>query len=159
MESRIYPDILPSNNLEWIYCSHFVSLLHYWHNLCLNYCITILQNQRSCIYTKNIFEYKYLLYLVISVFWRQINIIFCTPMPRSYGNTVKHTRTSALINFMINQLYQVKQEALDCWTFYEFGSLQQKLFLKLTSFIKLVLQKIENMLNRWRVRTWMRICQ
>lgn len=37
----------------------------------------------------------------------------------------------------------MKQEALDSWTFNEFGSPQQKLFLKFTSFIKLVLQKIE----------------
>ena len=38
--------------------SQFVSLLHHWRHLYLNYCISTLQHQRSFIYTKYILEHK-----------------------------------------------------------------------------------------------------
>lgn len=38
--------------------SRFVSLLHHWRHLHLTYCISTLQDQRSCIYTKYILEHK-----------------------------------------------------------------------------------------------------
>lgn len=46
----------------WIECiaSPFVSLLQHKCNLYLNYCISMLHDQRSCVYTKYLLEPKYL---------------------------------------------------------------------------------------------------